>query len=147
MWHGLDRPNYGKADPEAIARWISLNSFASRLLGSGTQDWVNFAIWEIRDALEETPVSDAHRDCSVSAAVEWFLYSGELLRTRRLARSEDLDGMEKRMFQGGKLFGGEAGLSDERWAFWTQRLRTLAEEVGEADIKAKIEQALKKMDS
>lgn len=137
------RPNFNKADSGAVAEWTSLNTFAALLLGNNVQDWNNFAIWELRGALEEDASSNADRDGQLWASSEWILHAGDVLRAKK--GMGELDPMEKRMLKGGSKFEGEPGLSDERWQFWRTRFAELGEQVEDEALKAKLEKVVKKM--
>ncbi len=90
------------------------------------------AIWTLRSALEETPMSRpvptvpppqgpprpniASLDGLVPGAAQWIFYAGRLIHS-----SDDDYG---RLGEGGDLFrGGKQGFSPERWNFWKDRFR------------------------
>lgn len=137
------RPNFEKDDASAVAEWTSLNAFAALLLGNSVQTWHNFAIWELRGALEEEPRSNAERDGQLQSSSEWILHAGNVLRAKK--GMDQLDEMEKRMLKGGSKFQGEPGLSDERWSFWRDRFRELGGQVEDEALKAKIDKVVQKM--
>ena len=119
----------GKAPDEDSARkWINLNSFAARLLGKDLPQWTNYAIWQLRSALEEPDQDKGALDCEVMAAAEWILQGGEELYKRF---REDLDEAETRMTKPGSLYQGKAGLCRQRWDFWKQRFTDVSQQVSE----------------
>lgn len=78
-------------------------------------------------------------------AYEWIVHAGKVLLDEGREGGE-LSKVDKNALAGGKLFDGEPGLSQERWAFWKQRLETLAsgDHVSDA-VKAKAQKAVDEM--
>lgn len=138
-----DAPKYdgSEADGEAIQRWISINAFAARLFGAGVvPSWDNFAVWALRDSLE---TESANADVSVSVASEWLEHAGGVLRDKSSAAdAASLDEAAKRVLRPGKLFDGESGLNQGRWAFWQDRLVTLAGQVKDPAVKARADRVI-----
>ena len=131
-------PKFDKSqdDSKKISQWISLNSIAARLLGSGVQTWTNFAIWALRETLEIPPPNDTARDAGLGVAAVWFIHAGKELRSE-IAEAHELSESEKRSLAPGKLFSeGQSGLSEERWNFWRNRVEELGAEAGEHGKKA-----------
>ena len=124
-------------DNAAIESWLNLNSFAARLLGASITSWDNFAIWALREGLEDEPKNEVARDAHVAVAHEWIIHAGRVLN-EKAREPEDLDDAGKRALRPGKLFRGESGLNAERWQFWGERLETLGKEaVGKEGVKDK----------
>lgn len=129
-----------------MQQWVSLNSFAARVLGAKLQLWVNFAIWELRAVLEETPPSSAReRDSGLLAACQWIAYAGEWLHEQG-HRGQELDKMEERALKPGSLLRDEkSGLYDERWRFWRERLGLLGATAGSGALKERVQGLVEKM--
>jgi hypothetical protein len=127
-----------------VRSWLSVNSFAARLVGSSTEDWTNFAIWSLRDALEQDGASAAAQDGAVAVAHEWIVHAGKVLLEKSRSGGE-LSKVDQKALAAGKLFGGEPGLTVQRWNFWKQRLETLAKGDGGADAKARAQTAVDTM--
>lgn len=104
--------------------WVSLTSFAARLLGQEITSWTNFAIWSLRSALEEEQTSSTSKTRAVKVAQQWIEHASAVLE-KKSREVEELNEAEKRMLKPGKLFEGEPGFSEKRWAFWKQRLEEL----------------------
>lgn len=103
----------------SVSEWINFNSFTARLLDAGLYQAYNFAVWALRDALEEsTPAQDLWA-CQVRAAAEWIRQSGQALFD--LLSDADLDEDHARRTAAGRLYKGKAGLCLERWQFWKER--------------------------
>lgn len=109
-------------DVQTPDEWLNLNSFNARLFGSGLTRWYNFAIWQLREGLEDVLGPDSHEnDCKIAVASEWIIQAGpKLLRETLL--NEDITEAEKRAYSGGELWTGLSGLNTERWEFWRRRL-------------------------
>ncbi|POR35209.1 Putative oxidoreductase [Tolypocladium paradoxum] len=140
MYDGSD------GDNAAIQEWISLNSFAARILGANLQTWVNLAIWEFRSGLEEPPPpSQAAKDTALATACEWITHAGKALHEQG-GRVQQLDAMEQRALKPGKLFeNGKPGLSDERWRFWRERMGVMGAGAGSGELKERAQRAVERM--
>ncbi|KAL7955514.1 hypothetical protein V8C34DRAFT_244496 [Trichoderma compactum] len=124
-----------------IAQWLSLNSFAARLLSASVQDWTNFAIWELRDGLEEPLSTDEARDTHLVTASEWFTQAGQVLYDET-KNSIELDSQATRALSPGSLIEGtKSGFNEKRWSFWKKRLEELSADAS-AEAKKRVEKAL-----
>ncbi|KAL6806617.1 hypothetical protein GGI42DRAFT_352419 [Trichoderma sp. SZMC 28013] len=140
-WNGS--PEFDNKPDQAtkIAQWLSLNSFAARLLSASVQDWTNFAIWELRDGLEEPPSTDEARDTHLITASEWFTQAGQVLYNET-KNSVELDSQATRALSPGSLIEGtNSGFNEERWIFWKKRLEELSADAS-AEAKKRVEKAL-----
>ncbi|KAG6020910.1 hypothetical protein E4U41_002684 [Claviceps citrina] len=133
-------------DTSSIQEWISLNSFAARLYGLSLQDWHNFAIWELRSGLEETPEDRPNaKDTRIATAYEWIAHAGKQLH-RKGTEVNKLDAMETRALKPGNLFkSDQSGLTVERWNFWRGRIGVLGAGAGSGAAKEKAQKTLEKM--
>lgn len=119
-------------ETEGAQAWINLNSFGARLVGLKVVKWENFAIWGLRDALEEKHSSLAERDVSVVVAGQWLFHAGEVLFE---GRTKGCSADDSRSLRVGCLFQGGSGLSQERWDFWKRRMEAISEDVS-GDVRA-----------
>ncbi|KAK0474459.1 hypothetical protein EDD18DRAFT_1090718 [Armillaria luteobubalina] len=104
-------------------RWINLNAFVARLTAVRIDDFELYAIWQLRDALEE-PVEDSSFDAKIPAAVQWILYCGELIYTSK--REYEHGPRVGDPARGGELWKGDKrGFCEERWRFWKSRFAEL----------------------
>lgn len=110
--------------------------------------WYHFGVWTLRDALEENESlwQQERRDlavCHVLAATQWIEFARHALYEYVATEgSEVTDGSrvsngprplapkELGQIASGKLFNGPRGLSQERWEFWTNKFRNIAEADG-----------------
>lgn len=136
--HGDEKP---APDAYTAQEWVSLNSFAARLLGTSTTSWTNFGLWEIRSALEETPSTTAHlRETVLFAACEWVLHAGPVLYEESQSHRE-LDDHDARSLMPGELVSTGPGFSKERWVFWRERFAVLGGQAGE-DVRGRVEETV-----
>ncbi|KAI9774142.1 MAG: hypothetical protein M1840_005235 [Geoglossum simile] len=105
--------------------WRNLNSFASRCLAKFAS-WGTFALWQLRDALEEEQDFTSGRaaaECNILAASEWVNRSGWVLF--HLAHHNSKVGSS---VTSGSLYRGKPGLSRKRWDFWGKRFGELGQD-------------------
>ncbi|CAG9943800.1 unnamed protein product [Clonostachys rosea f. rosea IK726] len=140
-WNFTPKFDGSDKDNATVSSWISLNSFAARLLGSSITSGTEFAIWALREGLEEEHDSSAALNGHIAVTHEWVVNAGQVLRNG-VAKNQELDDTQKRTLKGGKLFGGEPGLNKERWTFWQQRLEELSSKTQNEDAKTKAQKTL-----
>ncbi|KAF2865463.1 hypothetical protein BDV95DRAFT_612605 [Massariosphaeria phaeospora] len=130
-------PALREITPEDLSKWQNLNSFTARLTDKHFSPWLNFPIWEIRNALEDAPASGAAMRCRLWVACEWILRCGDVLFDSMCTR-EELDENSARVLSLGQLSAIEdtdiAPLSVERWAFWKKRLVEIGAGRGELQL-------------
>src|SRR5204863_6239114 len=90
---------------EPFQHWVNLNSFAARLWDSGLTQWTVFAVWSMRDALEQSqiPARDLW-ESRMFAAAQWIEQSG-LTLFKKLS-DEVLSEGEARVIARGPLYHG-----------------------------------------
>jgi|UniRef100_A0A8H7KES9 hypothetical protein len=108
--------------------WLNLNSFIVRLFNAQGKWFGNFAIWELRNGLEEDASdagSAAAADARVLVASEWIKKSGVRLWNESVLgtfSTEPEDAAHGSPYRGGSLFLGTRGFNIERWGFCKRRL-------------------------
>jgi hypothetical protein len=112
----------------------------ARMTSEGLVDGSLFALWEIREALEEEIGSKAAANCYISVASEWVITSGKQLYNEVL-KAEPQDERQARIMQGGSLYNGEPGFCQKRWQFWKLRFSQLKDEV-DKDVAEIAQQAI-----
>ncbi|KAK3317443.1 hypothetical protein B0T19DRAFT_479526 [Cercophora scortea] len=147
-WH----PGHEENGPTyTLSNWLNLNSFVSRLHGSGVFMTNTFAIWQLREALEDD-LTDAKGNCSPAEAVdnrlavasEWLIHAGPLLLKESPPESEEPGERQKRAYRGGPLFSGRPGFDIERWGYWKRRLEELRPTLG-ASVAPSVDRAVQSM--
>ncbi|KAK1251939.1 hypothetical protein MKX07_007418 [Trichoderma sp. CBMAI-0711] len=145
-WNGNPDFNSSPEDAAKIAQWLSLNSFAARLLGASAQAWTNFALWELRDGLEEPLPNDHARDTRLLTASEWIIHAGRVLYDE-VRNNNQLNDQEARALRPGSLLEGcSSGFNQQRWTFWKKRLQELSADASDT-AKARTQKAMEVMDS
>ncbi|PTB44074.1 hypothetical protein M441DRAFT_340886 [Trichoderma asperellum CBS 433.97] len=140
-WNATPTFDNSLGDATTIAQWKSLNSFAARLLGSSVQSWTNFALWELRQGLEEPLSSQQAKDTYLITTSEWITHAGKVLYDEG-RKGAQLDEDDVRALRTGSLLKGEAsGFSEVRWRFWKKKIEELSVEAG-AEAKKRAEKAL-----
>ncbi|KAM3481519.1 hypothetical protein MY8738_004458 [Beauveria namnaoensis] len=139
----------GKEDHAAVQKWISLNSFAARLLGHRIQSSFNLGLWELRAGLEEKHPSEASRDLHLNTASEWLWHAGDELH-RLSTAANTLNQQELDITKTGSLVEVPGkGPSKDRWVFWKKRLGELSSELScaakEEGLKERVDGVVKKM--
>jgi hypothetical protein len=128
---------------EESSKWLSLNSFVARLKREDLIYGTYFAIWQLRDAVEEeNPVREV-ANCKISVACEWIIRSGiELYR-------EALNGVtqgDESVMSSGPLYKGQLGLCPERWLFWKSRLSNVSMDEVDEEVVKMAQQAVGEME-
>lgn len=123
----------GEEEDNTTEGWASLNSFAARLTSSALMDFDDYAIWALRDSVEDgtlavvpkgAPSEELGPDAlnrKVPAAAVWILYDGERIKSLSEKSEEG-----SRSTRGGPRWQGKPGYSIERWQLWKDRFGELA---------------------
>jgi hypothetical protein len=145
-----------------LGEWLNLNSFIAKCFennipqSSTVNAYINFALWEMRSALEEpsqkekdvtTVVRKGVFDMKVRVACEWVTVAGKALLVeclRNCCEDHPNGGSQGRPYGPGSLFQGAVGFGLERWGFWKRRLVEVKATVGE-EVHGSIDKALAKM--
>jgi hypothetical protein len=127
--------------PPAVSAgtWANLNAFAAQLTMAGL-DFSRYAIWALRDALEE---DSPELPLVLPAAVEWFRQAGPVLASLAVQRAADADGSDQagRLCREADVAG--RGFSVGRWNFWRRRLEDIS--AAGSDTAAKAREGLEYM--
>lgn len=122
IFHLAPQLNHAKPDKEVLQKWKSLNSFAARAYGKGIVQWRNFAVWELRAALEEDFDNAAALEYHMAIVKEWVLHAGNrIFEDARTTCNDD-----SKVLKPGSLYNGSPGLNMERWNFWKERLAEIS---------------------
>ncbi|KAB8249336.1 hypothetical protein F9C07_2285741 [Aspergillus flavus] len=113
--------NNSKPTSDEVVEWINLNAFAARLLNLHAISWTEFAVWELRAALEE-PCEGQALECNVVVAMVWIKHAGHILYALAVNTGEDTDILEA---ANGLFYEGRSMLCLERWEFWKRRFGEL----------------------
>jgi hypothetical protein len=131
-WNDSPGAAFGYSDA-AIEAWANVNAFVARLTAEDVRQYSLYAIWAMREALEEKrkEAPEKWMDATVPAAAAWIGVWGKQMYERR----EDLT-PEDPETQGNPARPGDymikrtknekAEWSRERWAFWKQRFQEIS---------------------
>lgn len=132
------------------SEWLNLNSFIARLFNLKGERFGNFAIWELRNGLEEDASdagSAAVANARVRIASEWVRRSGVRLWNESVQctfSNEIEDRTHGSPYRGGPLFSGTRGFNLERWGFWKRRLVELRKDI-DVSLQFVIDEAVQTM--
>lgn len=132
-------------DEFSFSEWLNLNSFNARLLGAGLVPWESFAIWQMRQALEEALPPSPATDLRLSVASEWIIRAGPALLRKCLVARQDTTEDDKRSHGPGPLFSGQGALNLERWRFWQRRFGELRSVVAGEEAIVNVDLAMRCM--
>ena len=122
---------------------VNINAFFARVTAAGIDDFTLYAIWTLREALEDPAASDIAKQTSprlLKAASVWFVYASDIL-SKETKEGKQFDG--KMAKPGVSLKDGPEwrGFCQERWNTWKERLSSLNNAVLPEDTKTLISQA------
>lgn len=111
--------------------WANLNCFFAGITHKGIYDFSMYAIWALREALENDLQDDAEAtvaqkyDAYIPAASAWLIEAGRTLYTKEVDLTPT-DAKQGNPARGGELWKGKAEFSKERWSFWKERFVQIA---------------------
>lgn len=139
-----------------IDAWANVNFFWSHITAEGLLDLSMYAIWTMREALENEQQDDVEGTAAqkynvyVPAAAAWVLGMGRTL----YRKEKDLTPTDRRYgnpAKGGELWKGKPEFSKERWALWKERFAVVSkmEEVSDKtrDISKDALQAMERAET
>ncbi|KAH7116546.1 hypothetical protein B0J13DRAFT_590379 [Dactylonectria estremocensis] len=143
------RDHLGIAQGKSGDAFTNLNAFYARITATNVHDLGLYAIWIIREALEDPEEGKIAKETSpdlLHAASVWFVYAAESLATL----SEDQKQFDGKIARPGKSLlarqdeAGWKGFSSDRWQIWLDRLASLKDADLTPEVKSSISQALDK---
>lgn len=135
--------------PAEIHAWTNINAFVAAITKEGLADFWLYAIWAMRDALEDEykgKLAKFTLDAEMPAAAVWIMVLAEKLWEREeVWESSETKGDPA---GGGKLWKGKSGFCKERWAFWKGRFQLLSQRKALRDeTREMATEAFEKMES
>ncbi|OCL01602.1 hypothetical protein AOQ84DRAFT_230769 [Glonium stellatum] len=137
-WNDQPGCGAGFSVPE-IHAWANVNAFIARITQAGLAGFWMYAIWALRDALEEEHLDYDLRhkpekaakllDAFIPAAAVWIIVMGREL----WEKDEDLTPKSRNEgdpARGGKLWKGKSAFCKERWDLWATRFEALSKMEG-----------------
>ncbi|KAF8216679.1 hypothetical protein K438DRAFT_1747865 [Mycena galopus ATCC 62051] len=151
-WNDSPGAAFGYSEA-AIAAWANANAFVARLTAEDVPEYSMYAIWAMREGLEEKRKLPEKKgnwlDATVPAAAAWIAIWGKEMYERR----EDLTPQDPN--EGNPAMPGDYMIkrtknkrpewSRERWAFWKQRFEEITQEEVNDETKAITKEAFERM--
>ncbi|KAH7151445.1 hypothetical protein DER46DRAFT_476189, partial [Fusarium sp. MPI-SDFR-AT-0072] len=125
--------------------FVNINGFFARATAAGVDDLSLFAIWTLREALED-PAADKISETSpklLKASSVWFIYAADAL-AKASKDGKQFDGKVAKPGASLTEFKDEAGwrgFNNDRWKVWQDRFLTLKEADIPQDSKSLVSQA------
>ncbi|KAH7064943.1 hypothetical protein B0J12DRAFT_693339 [Macrophomina phaseolina] len=129
--------------------FVNLNAFFARLTAADVSDFSLYAVWILREALEDPEDEDIAKTTSpalLEAASVWLVYAAETL-SKLSKEGKQFDGKMARPGRSLSIFKdapGWRGFCEDRWETWIERLTPLKEAEVATEAKTLISQALDK---
>ncbi|VZH91539.1 unnamed protein product [Fusarium fujikuroi] len=146
MFGGKAREQLDIAQEKSDEAFVNINGFFARATAAGIDDLSLFAIWTLREALED-PAGDKTSQTSpklLKASSVWFIYAADVL-AKASKDGKQFDGKVAKPGASLTEFKDEAGwrgFNNDRWKVWLDRLSTLKEADVPEDTKSLVVQAL-----
>ncbi|KAK2760866.1 hypothetical protein FQN54_002106 [Arachnomyces sp. PD_36] len=115
---------------ESSTEFINLHAFIANLHESHIfRSDPTYAIWAMHDAFEIKNEPGLTRDTCILIAAQWILWNGQSLFTH-LKFPGDVSPYQRKLWAPGDLYDGEPLLDLDRWRFWRDGFKNVAEETG-----------------
>jgi hypothetical protein len=105
-----------------------MSSFVARTWAAGIFNGINFAIWVIKDGLEDDYDRGQYYSEFISAAAMWIICSGQLLFDEIVQFPVEITEYKAKAWNTGPLYTGPI-IGLERWRFWQKAFSAAAESV------------------
>ncbi|RAL02564.1 DUF3632 domain-containing protein, partial [Aspergillus ibericus CBS 121593] len=113
---------------------VNISAFIARVATAGVTSSMGWAIWTMKDNLEDEPSDDMYSAC-VSAAAMWILCAGQWLFVRAVQAPEEDEDAPRLWNTGSRYHGPIFGM--ERWNFWQKAFEAAAErEIAAAECRS-----------
>ncbi|KAF5987246.1 heterokaryon incompatibility protein het-E-1 [Fusarium coicis] len=146
MFGGKAREQLDIAQEKSDEAFVNINGFFARATAAGVDDLSLFAIWTLREALED-PAADKISETSpklLKASSVWFIYAADAL-AKASKDGKQFDGKVAKPGASLTEFKDEPGwrgFNNDRWKVWHDRLSTLKETDVPEEAKLLVVQAL-----
>ncbi|CAG7557397.1 unnamed protein product [Fusarium equiseti] len=144
MFGGKAREQLDIAQEKSDEACVNINAFFARVTAATIDDFTLYAIWTLREALEDPATGDIAKQTSpklLKAASVWFVYASDIL-SKATKEGKKFDG--KMAKPGASLKDGAEwrGFCQDRWNTWQERLSSLENADISGDTKELIDQAV-----
>ncbi|KAF4341919.1 hypothetical protein FBEOM_4085 [Fusarium beomiforme] len=147
MFGGKAREQLDIAQDKSDEAFVNINGFFAQITAAGINDLSLFAIWTLRQALEDPAADKISQQTSpklLKASSVWLIYAADTL-AKASKDGKQFDGKVAK--PGASLAdlkdeAGWRGLNNDRWKIWQDRLSTLKDADVPQDCKSLVNQAL-----
>ncbi|KAF9762631.1 hypothetical protein IL306_003355 [Fusarium sp. DS 682] len=150
MFGGKAREQLDIAQEKSDEAFVNINGFFARVTAAGVDDLSLFAIWTLREALEDPAADKIAQQTSpklLKASSVWFIYATAAIANAS-KDGKQFDGKVAKPGASLAEFKDEAGwrgFNNDRWKIWQDRLSNLKEADIPQDSKSFINQALESL--
>ncbi|KAJ4138504.1 hypothetical protein NW768_002339 [Fusarium equiseti] len=147
MFGGKAREQLDIAQEKSDDACVNINAFFARITAAGIDDFTLYAIWTVREALEDPAADEIAQQTSpklLKAASVWFVYASDTI-TKATKEGKLFDG---KMAKPGASLKDDAewrGFCQDRWNTWKERLSSLKNADIPEDTRTLIKQGIHKM--
>ncbi|KAL2758959.1 hypothetical protein ACRALDRAFT_1062048 [Sodiomyces alcalophilus JCM 7366] len=114
--------------------YLSTQAFIALLWSGDLIEGWDFALWQLRSALEEKAQQSEEEKLLVAAAALWVIHGGPRI-WQLVVDTPEYAGSDQRTLRPGSKFDGPGGYSVQRWEYW---LRAFEEHAGEDDMTGRL---------
>ncbi|KAF5025483.1 hypothetical protein F66182_2388 [Fusarium sp. NRRL 66182] len=136
-----------QAQERSDQAFVNINGFFARITAADVADLSLFAIWIIREALEDPTEEEIARKTPpklLKAAAVWLIYAGDALAEASKA-AKQFDGKIAKPGASLSTFKDEAGwrgFCEDRWKVWQSRLKSIEEPQVSSEVRSLVDKAL-----
>ncbi|KAH5117542.1 hypothetical protein HBI49_153200 [Parastagonospora nodorum] len=151
---GINVANYWNCDPDAEIQYINKVALLAQLTSSpanfplqpgtttGPFDFSLYALWDFREAFENTAEPRAHNTTVLRAAALWMIHAADRLWENVRAKRD----FRHRASNGNPAKEGDASRkSRKRWDIWIKGLEN-GKEVENKEVRGSVEEALEQVE-
>ncbi|KAF2762773.1 hypothetical protein EJ05DRAFT_481660 [Pseudovirgaria hyperparasitica] len=144
-------PKQPGADEASKTPYVNQNAFLARLTNMSTAgdaddtlDFSLYALWSLREALEDDAPEETPGYGAIRAAAVWMIYSAE--KIWQLSEAEKA--FDGKLAKAGRKFKDEEwrGFNNDRWNVWKDEFRKLAK-CPDPDATSLVQKALQNMEN
>ncbi|KAH7183331.1 uncharacterized protein B0J16DRAFT_163637 [Fusarium flagelliforme] len=147
MFGGKAREQLDIAQEKSDEACVNVNAFFARVTAAGIDDFTLYAIWILREALEDPTADDIAQQTSpklLKATSVWLVYASDTL-SKATKEGKQFDGKMARPGASLKDDVEWRGFCQDRWNAWKERLSLLKNADLSGDTKSLIKQGVDNM--
>ncbi|KAI1068724.1 hypothetical protein LB507_006253 [Fusarium sp. FIESC RH6] len=144
MFGGKAREQLDTSQEKSDEACVNINAFFARVTSAKIDDFTLYAIWTLREAIEDPTAGDIAKQTSpklLKAASVWFIYASDIL-SKATKEGRQFDGKMAKPGASLKDYAEWRGFCSDRWNTWKERLSSLSNADLPEDTKTLISQAV-----